>query len=68
MKPEYHIETWDSEAQTWSPQPGVRSGPYTLFGLRKAIRKLRKAGYPCNYDGKYGGDPSVKVTRRGPCR
>lgn len=55
-RPKYRILTWDCELQEWTPQAGVRSGPYTLFGLRKAIRQLRALGYE-------GGrqDPSVLV-------
>lgn len=44
-KPRYYVETWDTNTQSFSPQPGVRSGPYSLWGLRKALRKLRDMGY-----------------------
>jgi len=43
--PRYYVRTWDSELEKWTPQIGVRTGPYTLFGLRKAIRTLRGMGY-----------------------
>ena len=41
----YYVETWDYDLQKFTPQKGVRAGPYTLFGLRKALRKLRTFGY-----------------------
>ena len=41
----YRVLTWDSERQAFTPQRGVRSGPYTLFGLRRPLRKLRTMGY-----------------------
>lgn len=68
MKPRYYVTTWDTYRQEFTPQKGVRTGPYSLFGLRKAIRKLRAIGYPCNYDsGDAGrgrnGDPSVCIDR-----
>ena len=64
-RPRYYVETWDTYRQTFSPQQGVRTGPYTLFGLRRAIRKLRAIGYPCGYTSRIGscGDPSVSITR-----
>ena len=37
----YYVTTWDTNLQKFTPQPGVRTGPYTQFGLRKALRKLR---------------------------
>lgn len=52
----YYVETWDVNTQAFSPQKGVRAGPYSLFGLRRAIRKLRELGYEGRKD-----DPSVYV-------
>lgn len=52
----YRVTTWDAERQRFTPQPGVRCGPYTLFGLRLALRALRLMGYGCHRD-----DPSVLV-------
>lgn len=56
MKAKYEVLTWDMDKQKWTPQIGVRRGPYTLWGLRKALRKLRDMGYsiqranaPCVY-------------------
>lgn len=63
MKPRYYVETWDHRLETYTPQEGVRTGPYTLWGLRRAIRKLRAGGYACNYSSKIGGDPSVSIYR-----
>lgn len=54
----YYVTTWDSERQEFTPQKGVRTGPYTLFGLRKALRTLRGMGYQADRN-----DPSVYVER-----
>lgn len=58
-KPKYQVLTWDWEIHDWSPQQGVRRGPYSLFGLRKALRKLRDMGY----DTTRNGGVSVLVER-----
>ena len=50
-KPKYEILTWDIDRQDFTPQQGVRRGPYTLFGLRKAIRALRECGYTVSRHG-----------------
>lgn len=60
-KRHYYVTTWDADKQEFTPHKGVRTGPYSLFGLRRAIRKLRKLGYPCDYSSKGSGDPSVHV-------
>jgi hypothetical protein len=68
-KARYYVKTWDADRQRFTPQQGVRCGPYTLFGLRKALRKLRALGYPCDYRSNGGlsdGDPSVLVYREDP--
>lgn len=64
-KPRYEVLTWDIERQEWTPQQGVRKGPYTLWGLKRALRKLRAIGYPCNYRScHYGaGDSRVSICR-----
>ena len=49
-KPLYDVLTWDPERQEYTPQIGVRRGPYTLWGLRKALRKLRDLGYSAHRD------------------
>ena len=56
----YYVLTWDETAQTFTPQESVRIGPYSLFGLRKAIRALRELGYGARKD-----DPCVYVERTG---
>jgi hypothetical protein len=65
MSRKYYVETWDTDAQKFTPQDGVPIGPYSLFGLRVAVLALRNLGYPCNYDGRHGysGDPFVSVYR-----
>ena len=54
----YYVTTYDIDRGEYTPQQGVRTGPYTQFGLRKAIRALRKMGY----DGRRS-DASIYVTR-----
>ena len=44
-KPRYCVTTWDMNRQEWTPQVGVRTGPYTQFGLRKALRALQRMSY-----------------------
>lgn len=63
-KRRYEVLTWDTYKDRFTPQQGVRRGPYTLFGLRKALRKLQDMSYPCDYrsNGECG-DPSVQVSR-----
>jgi hypothetical protein len=57
-KPSYWVTTWDCNLQAFTPQAGVRTGPWTLWGLRRAFRALRAMGYPCRR-----GDPAVAVDR-----
>jgi hypothetical protein len=57
-RPKYYVTTWDTDRQRFTPQVGVRRGPYSLFGLRKALRKLRDMGYSGRRD-----DCSVYVER-----
>jgi hypothetical protein len=60
----YEVLTWDSERQRFTPQRGVRRGPYSLWGLKRALRKLQGFGYPCNYRSHdCDGDPAVTVGR-----
>lgn len=42
---QYFVLTYDPESGGFTPQLGVRSGPYTLFGLREPLRELRGMGY-----------------------
>ena len=64
-KTRYYVRTWDAELQQYTPQRGVRCGPWSLWGLRKAIRKLRSMGYGCEYssDMGYWSDPAVLIQR-----
>lgn len=59
MTSRYWIATYSMDLADFSPQVGVRVGPYSLFGLRKAFAKLRQLGYPCARD-----EPSVMVIER----
>jgi len=60
MKARYYVTTWDYEKHDFTPQKGVRTGPWSLWGLRKAIRKLRDLGYSAGRQ-----DASVYVERIG---
>lgn len=60
-RPSYHVLTWDVYRQKFTPQHGVRCGPYSLFGLRKPLRKLRDQ---CGYDIYRAGAHSVLVEKR----
>ena len=60
MKAKYYVQTMDWALRKWTPQRGVRTGPYTLFGLRKALRKLQDMGYETD---RRGG-VSVLVEKR----
>ena len=59
-RPTYRVRTWDADRQAWTPQRGVRVGPYTQYGLRRALRKLREMGYDTGRDA-----PCVLVERDG---
>ncbi len=60
-KPKYYVTTWDTDLQDFTPQAGVRTGPYSLFALRRAMRKLRDIGYAATR-----GDMCVYVERVDP--
>ncbi len=45
MNPGYYVETYDFDLEEYTPQLGVPHGPYRLFQLRTALRKLRDLGY-----------------------
>ena len=59
MRYGYFVLTWDAEEQKFTPQIGVSPGPYTLFGLRSALRILRNCGYVAR-----GEDPWILVEKR----
>jgi hypothetical protein len=59
MKHRYYVSTWDTDLEKFTPQHGVRTGPYSLWGLRRALRKLQELGY----DTSRGGGFSVLVER-----
>ncbi|MCH8851120.1 MAG: hypothetical protein IID41_00545 [Planctomycetes bacterium] len=52
----YYVTTWDTELEKFTPQKGVRTGPHSWRGLRRALRALQELGYPANR-----GDPSTLV-------
>ncbi len=58
--PKYEVLTWDMDKQAWTPQHGVRRGPYTRWGLRRALRKLKAM----NYDIRRHNAHSVLVQTR----
>ncbi len=66
MKPRYYVTTWDTDKREFTPQKGLRVGPWSKWGLRKAIRALRDIGYACDYSSKGSGDPSVRIERLEP--
>jgi hypothetical protein len=41
----YYVTTRDNDRERFMPEKGVRCGPYSLFGIRKALRRLRRIGY-----------------------
>jgi len=44
----YYVHTYDWEKEDYTPQKGVSQGPYTLWGLKRALQLLRaKFGYEC---------------------
>lgn len=56
----YEVLTWDMDKQKFTPQQGVRRGPWSKWGLRKALRALQQIGY----DTHRSGAPSVLVQAR----
>lgn len=60
----YRVETWDSDADRFTEQPGVPCRHLPWWMLRHAIRRLRDYGYQAHKD-QGGGDPSVLITRDG---
>ena len=60
MAKRYEVLTWDVDKQHFTPQQGVRRGPYTKWGLRRALRALRDMGYNTSRRGGF----SVLVQER----
>jgi hypothetical protein len=46
----YEVLTWDMDLQQFTPQQGLPPGPFSLFGLRRALRTLRAMGYGADRD------------------
>ena len=44
LKRRYYVFTWDMDEQAFTPQRGVRAGPYSKWSLRRALRKLQDHG------------------------
>jgi hypothetical protein len=49
----YEVLTLDPETGVYTPQSGVPRGPYTLFGLRVALRQLMTMGYSARRSDQY---------------
>jgi hypothetical protein len=58
LLPKYRVTTYDVNTGKFTPQSGVRCAPYSKWGLRKALRKLRRLGYEATRS-----DSSVLVER-----
>jgi hypothetical protein len=58
QKPRYRVTTWDPDLQKFTPQKGLRCGPYYGFGVRKALQELRCMGYDIGHQ-----SPCVLVER-----
>ncbi len=66
---QYYVFTWDSEKQEFTPQRGVRCGPYSIRKLKWALRQLQSLGYSCHRRRDEHGthddnDTSVLVVRK----
>lgn len=46
----YYVMTLDPSTGDFTPQKGVRKGPYRLFALRQALRALQHLGYDTRRD------------------
>ena len=53
MRATYYVTTWDGTREEFTPQAGVRTGPYRLMGLRRPLRALRDMGYEVNRSGGF---------------
>jgi hypothetical protein len=41
----YDVTTWEPDGGGFTPQVGCRRGPWSKWGLRKALRRLQELGY-----------------------
>jgi len=46
--PRYSIGTWDTEAQGFTPHPGLKAFNLTRTELVEVMRELRGYGYTCH--------------------
>ena len=44
-KPKYRVLVWRADVRRYVPAANVRPGPYGLFALRKALRRLVEMGH-----------------------
>ena len=58
-EPRYYVLTWDTDKQMFTPQRGVRAGPWSKWELRLPLRALGELGYDVTRAGGY----SVLVQR-----
>ncbi len=68
-KPRYDVLTWDGQLGEYTPQRGVRCRNLTLWGLKRALKALRRMGYSAHYrrdaDGGHSdNDPVTLVEKR----
>ncbi len=44
-KDRYEVLTYDIDTGEFTPQQGLKRGPWSKWGLRRALRRLRRMGY-----------------------
>lgn len=44
-KPRYEVLTYDIDTGEFTPQQALRRAPWSKWGLRRALRRLRTMGY-----------------------
>lgn len=44
-KPKYRVLVWRADVRRYVPAANVRPGPYGLFAIRKALRRLVEMGH-----------------------
>jgi len=45
VKPKYRVLVWRADVRRYVPAANVRPGPYGLFAIRKALRRLVEMGH-----------------------